>query len=43
MKNKNNVEESKSGCNLIFWFFIVALLGMLLVLFIKITFFSNQT
>jgi hypothetical protein len=40
--SKNNLEE-KRGCNLMFWFFIVVLLGMLLVLFIKIMFFSNAT
>jgi cytoskeletal protein RodZ len=42
--SKNNLKEKKpTGCGLIFWFFILVLLGMLLVLFIKVMFFSNPT
>lgn len=33
-------EKKAIGCNLVFWFFILALLGMLLVLLIKIKYFK---
>lgn len=46
LKNLQTVEtkEKKAvGCYLVFWFLIIALLGMLLVLFIKVKFFPNET
>lgn len=44
MSQKNKIGEKKAvGCYLVFWFFIVALLGMLLVLFIKVKYFLNGT
>jgi len=39
---KNTIDDKK-GCHLVFYFFILALLGMLLVLFIKIKYFLNGT
>jgi hypothetical protein len=43
--SQKKIEEGNgpNGCNLMFWFFIVVLLGMLLVLFIKVNYFFNVT
>jgi len=35
--------NSSKGCQLVLWFFIAALLGMFLVLFIKIKYFLAET
>jgi hypothetical protein len=42
---QKKVEEGgkPNGCGLIFCFFIIVLLGMLLVLFIKVKYFLNVT
>lgn len=42
LPNSDLKVKSPKGCYLVFWFFIVTLLGMLLVLFIKITCFSGE-
>lgn len=42
LSNSDSKRKSPIGCHLVFWFFMVALLGMLLVIGIKIKCFSGE-